>query len=334
MGSIRITMSGCTQTGKPRIAILMAVYEPRMGWLREQLESLEAQTYPNLKLYIRDDCSPTVSLEEIQKCAAECIRSFPYEIKRNEKNLGSNGAFELLTQEAEGKYFAYCDQDDIWLPEKLEVLQRELEGSGARLVCSDMYIIDGEGRQTADSITKVRRRHRFRSGDGLAEGLLISNFVTGCTMLIQAETAKTAVPFCPHMVHDHYLALYGAEKGKIVSVPRRLISYRVHGSNQTDLLAGVTDKRSYGRIRIDSMLDRLLWLRENFPCGGETAAAIEARVVWARARQRNWTGRGGKKTIWKYRAFSLIPSLFEIAGNWLPESAFQILLAMGKRNII
>ena len=77
MESIRTTMSGCTETGKPRIAILMAVYEPRMDWLREQLLSLNAQTYPNLMLYIRDDCSPTVPFEEIQSCVQDCIRAFP-----------------------------------------------------------------------------------------------------------------------------------------------------------------------------------------------------------------------------------------------------------------
>ena len=258
------------QTGKPTISILMAVYEPRMDWLREQLESLEAQTYPNLKLYIRDDCSPTVPFEEIRSCAARCIRSFPYEVTRNEENLGSNGTFERLTQEAEGAFFAYCDQDDLWLPEKLAVLQRAQEESGAQLVCSDMYIIDGNGNRTADSIKKVRRHHRFRSGGDLAPGLTVSNFVTGCTMLIQAETAKGAVPFCPFMVHDHYLALCAAEKGEIISVPERLISYRVHGANQTGLLAGVTDRESYGRVRIAALVDRLGWLLENFPCGGET----------------------------------------------------------------
>ena len=52
-------------TDKPRIAILMAIYEPRMDWLREQLESLDQQTYPNLKLYIRDDASPKVRYEDI-----------------------------------------------------------------------------------------------------------------------------------------------------------------------------------------------------------------------------------------------------------------------------
>ena len=61
------------------------------------------------------------------------------------KILGSNRTFERLTEEAEGEYFAYCDQDDVWLPEKLAVLQEALEREKALLVCSDMYIIDGGG---------------------------------------------------------------------------------------------------------------------------------------------------------------------------------------------
>ena len=322
------------ETGKPLISILMAVYEPRLDWLREQLKSLEAQTYPNLKLYIRDDCSPTVPFEEIRKCVAECIKSFPYEVQRNEANLGSSLTFEWLTEEAEGKYFSYCDQDDVWLPEKLTVLQEEMEKNGAELVCSDMYIIDEDGKQTADSITKIRRHHVFRSGEGLAEDLLISNFAAGCTTLIRSEQAKAAVPFCPYMVHDHYLALCAAERGKIISVPKQLISYRVHRANQTGLMAGVMDKESYGTVRINTMLNRLLWLRENFPCSEETSAAVEARLAWAKARRSNWDHNGGKRVVWKYRSFSLVPSLFEIFANWIPEPAFQVFLMIGKRNLV
>ena len=77
-------MSGCMGTDKPRIAILMAVYEPRMDWLREQLLSLNAQTYPNLMLYVREDCSPTVPYEEIERCVQECITEFPFVMARNE----------------------------------------------------------------------------------------------------------------------------------------------------------------------------------------------------------------------------------------------------------
>ena len=327
-------MSGCTPTGKPPIAILLAVYEPRLDWLREQLESLEKQTYPNLKLYVRDDCSPTVPYEEIEGCVRACIRSFPYEIQRNERNLGSNRTFERLTEEAEGEYFAYCDQDDVWLPEKLSVLQQELEESGALLACSDMFIIDGGGEQTADSITQIRRRHVFRSGSGLTEGLLISNFVTGCTMLVRRAAAQGAVPFCPYMVHDHYIALYCSAAGEIHSVMRPLIRYRVHGKNQTGVLAGVTDKASYRSERIDLPLRKFQWLEQHFPYREGFRREISRRKAWMYARQNNWDRRGGAWAVWKCREWGLLPSLFELSARWLPERVLMWIVHLARKNMI
>lgn len=327
-------MSGCTETSKPLIAILMAVYEPRMDWLKKQLDSLEKQTYPNLKLYIRDDGSPTVPLKAIEKLVKTCIHSFPYEIQRNEKNLGSNKTFERLTEAADGEYFAYCDQDDVWQPEKLTVLQEEIERSGALLVCSDMYVMDGSGKQVADSITKIRRHHVFCSGEGLSCGLLFHNFVTGCTMLVQAKNAKEAVPFCPYMVHDHYIALWCAERGTIQSIDKPLIQYRVHRKNQTNLLSGVTDKQSYGEIRIDTILKRLQWLSRYFTCGEDLDKGIRYGLIWAQARKNNWKHLGGKADIWKYRKYSLIPSVFELFAAELPEVIFRVFLLAAKRNLV
>lgn len=320
--------------GKPLISILMAVYEPRLDWLREQLESLEAQTYPNLRLYIRDDCSPTVPFREIEECVKRCIRSFPYKIERNEENLGSNLTFERLTEGAEGEYFAYCDQDDVWLAEKLAVLQEEIEQSGALLVCSDMFIIDGEGKQTADSITKVRRRHVFHSGGGLTEDLLISNFVTGCTMLVRSDAAKAAVPFCPFMVHDHYIALCCSAAGQIQSVMRPLIRYRIHRDNQSGVMAGIQDKDSYGEIRIDAQVKRFRWLGKHFPYQEGMEEKISQRLEWLLARQRNWKERHGRKTVWKYRRFSPLASMFELAAVYFPKWLFLLFIGLKKKNFV
>lgn len=315
------------KAGQPLIAILMAVYEPRLDWLAEQLDSLEAQTWPNLRLYIRDDCSTRVPFEAIGQCVREHIRKIPYVLNRNEANLGSNGTFERLTREAEGDWFAYCDQDDVWLPEKLSTLAAAIEAHGAKLVCSDMLIIDGHGRQTADSITAIRKRHVFKSGEGLAQQLLVSNFATGCTVLVDAKEARAAVPFCPYMVHDHYLALWCAERGKIVSLPDRLIRYRVHAENQTLVMAGVVDKASYVDVRVRLMIDRLTWLRDYFPCGEETARQIERGLQWAQARERNFDGQlSAKLAIWRSRDMSPAASLFEIVASGLPNGLFMRLV--------
>ncbi|KAF5068624.1 Glycosyl transferase family 2 [anaerobic digester metagenome] len=316
----------------PQISILMAVYNPRMDWLRMQIQSLNLQTYPNLRLYIRDDCSSKVPFADMQALIAECITAFPYTFVRNERNLGSNGTFELLTREAEGDLFSYCDQDDQWLPEKLTVLQGELARSGALLACSDMFVMDADGATTADSIVKVRRHHVFCSGKDLAPGLLFHNFVTGCTMLMDAKTAKEAVPFCPYLVHDHYLALWSAERGSIVSVMRPLIRYRIHGGNQTGTLSGVTDKKSYGEVRIHLALSRFEWLGEHFPCGTETASVIADGLAWLRARQTNWNHQGGGFSIWKYRRLNPLVSVAEICLKYAPEWLFLAAVRLAREN--
>lgn len=322
-------------TGKPLIAILMAVYEPRMDWLREQLVSLEEQTYPNLKLYVRDDCSPTVPFEKIQGCVEECIRSFPYEVWRNEENLGSNKTFERLTGEAEGEYFAYCDQDDVWLPEKLTVLQETLEREKALLACSDMYIIDGDGKVVADSITKIRRHHQFRSGTGLTDTLWYSNFASGCALLVRGGTAKGALPFNPYMYYDHYITLFAANGGSIAFVNQPLIRHREHGGNQSSTLQGVVDRESYRRLRVDNTTEAVRWLAGHFPADAALKRTLEEGLRWMEARQGYLRGeRSMAGTVWRYRRYSPLASVFELGMPWMPDFLFKFVLWASRNNYI
>lgn len=323
------------ETGKPLVSVVLAVYEPNLSWLGEQLTSLEEQTYPNLELLVCDDCSPTVQFEEIYSCVRKHISSFSFELYRNSKNLGSNKTFEWLTLQAKGRYIAYCDQDDIWLPEKLSVLVQEAERTGALLVCSDMYVIDSEGRVQADSITKVRRHHVFHSGMDLAEGLVFKNFVTGCTMLVEATSSKAAVPFCPYMVHDHYIALFCSMRGMIRSLSQPFIRYRIHKNNQTGMLAGVTDKKSYCDIRIDLALQKMHWLIKHCDMPDSLRETICQGILWLEARKKNLAGdKWMIREIWKYRKFSVMTSLFEIVAGALPERVFMFLIRLVQSNRI
>lgn len=314
------------------VAIVMAVYEPNIKWLEVQLNSLNLQTYNNIHLYIRDDCSKKVSFSEICKCVEKCIKNFDYTIERNQSNMGSNLTFELLTKEAKGDFIAYCDQDDEWLPDKLSILVDEITNKNALLVCSDMYVIDAEGKEIAKSITDVRRHHVFMSGKNLAKNLILHNFVTGCTMLIRAEQAKKAVPFCPYMVHDHYLALWCAENGSIISVNKPLIKYRIHGGNQTGILSGVTDKKSYGKIRIESAIKRLLWLNNNFECNENTKKVINQILFWLEERFKFWNHQGGIVNVWKYRKFSKITAYAELILANVPDSIFNFAVKLARQN--
>lgn len=332
MGSIKTTMSGCTQGDKPLISIVMAVHHPRMDWLVEQLDSLNTQTYPNLELLICDD-GPDKPVDE--SIFAQHITAFPWQLVRNEQNLGSNKTFERLTGMVNGAYIAYCDQDDIWLPEKMERYQAYLEETGALLVCSDMYIVDGEGRRTAVSMTQVRRHHVFREGAGLAPGLLVSNFVTGCAMMICTDMAKATIPFCPYMVHDHYMALYAASRGKIAFINVPLISYRIHESNQTLSMAGVRDKASYLEVRIRTLIRRLVWLKERFLEDEALYREIEGALTWAQAREANFLGhRSAKGTVWRLRRYSPPTALFELLLSQCPERLFMSFVELKRKNMV
>ena len=323
-----------TELRKPIISILMAVYDPNPIWFKEQLRSLNAQDYPNIRLYVRDDCSPDFTVEDISSVIAECITAFPFTIKRNERNLGSNQTFERLTREAEGDCFAYCDQDDVWLPEKLTMLMDMMQKNGSLLVCSDARIIDGEGRKIADSITEIRKRHILHSGDDLAKGLLTHNFVIGCTTLVDAAAAKKSLPFCPDMIHDHYLALYCAANGRIDALPTPTICYRQHGNNQTGLMAGVKDKKSYGHIRIDESIRKFEWLQANLSCDAALSAAMERDLLWLHARQRYWREKHGALTLWRYRDCGRQITLFELFAAHMGERLFLFFIQLYRNNII
>lgn len=322
-------MRECMATDKPLITIVMAVYKPNEKWLCEQLDSLNAQTYANLELLICDDCPEHPADERI---FSEHITKFPYRLFRNERNLGSNLTFQRLTEIAGGDLIAYCDQDDVWLPEKLSVLAEEIERTGSLLVCSDMFIIDGEGNQTADSITKVRRHHQFFSGEGLADELVFHNWVTGCTMLVRQDCAKSALPFCPEMVHDQYIALCCAAQGRIETVMRPLIKYRIHGSNQTGVMAGVYSRSDYIEIRIKQVLRKLEWLSQNFPFAAAIEKTLSDGTIWVNARISNMTRRKGAAAVWKYRRFGAKVSLFEVFAPFMPDKLFIRVVNMVRNN--
>lgn len=246
----------------PSVLIAMAIYKPNIKWLVEQLDSLNEQTYSSLKLIVWNDC-PADDMD-YQKILKEHITNFKWMYYKGKENLGSTGVFAELTKLADTKYIAYCDQDDIWLPQKITRLVENAEQTGVELICSDMFVIDKDSKVVASSITKVRRRHVFYFGKDVFNYLLARNFVTGCTTLVRSDFAKRALPFPKEFVHDWWLGLCAAAYGKISIIKEPLIKYRIHGGNQTGVLAGVNDKESYYRIRLVPWVKRIEIIKNRF----------------------------------------------------------------------
>ena len=303
---------------EPLIAILMAVYEPGMPWIEEQLKSLNAQTYPNIRLYIRDDGSSDHVYASICKLAEKIVTAFPYVISRNEKNIGVNGTFELLTRDARGEYFAYCDQDDIWFPEKLAVLAPMIKGNRV-LAYSDMEVIDARGVTLAQSLKQIRPRLEYVSGEGLAETYFFRNCTAGCCMMVRSDIAKKAVPFPKRTMWDHWVAIVSASQGEISFTSRCLMSYRQHDHNQTGVLYHICTKEDYKREKLEPLEERLQAYKRIKKPSEEMEEFIFSRI------NKKLTG------IWKHRRFSPYEASWEIATSYMPDKIYQMVIGKIKR---
>lgn len=318
---------------KPLVSILMAVYKPNESWLIEQLESLNTQDYENLELIIWDDCPDHPVCESLFE---KHITNFEYTLIRGVWNLGSNGAFEELTKRANGDYLCYCDQDDVWNSNKIRVMVDKLLESQASLVCCDQYIIDEHGTKIADSIVDIRKRHVFRSGQGLAKYLISGNFVTGCALIMPTKVAQKAIPFEPLFVHDQWLAMVAALEGSIEVIREPLIGYRQHSANQTGILTGVVDKNTYYKMRIEYFLNRAQALKKRLGDVEELIEELNRYEGWLLARQRFYK----KHTIRDYRIlragreYGRQTVLLETMLPLIPNCIFKKIIGLAKRGIL
>ena len=164
--------------------------------------------------------------------------------------------------------------------------------------------------------------------------MLVRNWITGWTMLLSAHLAKQAVPFCPYMVHDHYLGLFCAALGRLEYCGEPLISYRVHGGNQTGILRGVDSKQSYLSVRVRPLVERLRWLQHHFPFPEALEPDLGQAMQWADAREAYLSSRRGGWAVWSLRRFGRAVPLFELAVPALPDRLFFWLVQQIQKNCL
>lgn len=317
----------------PKVSVLMAIYHPNPVWLEKQLISLNNQTYKNMEIIICDDCpSQPVDITVLHRF----LTNFPVRTYSNKKNIGSNKTFEYLTTLAAGDYIAYCDQDDIWEPDKVKALIQALEHSDALLAYSDVSIIDEKDKTVATSIRQIRKHHAFLTGLGLTQSLLTRNFVIGCTMLIKREIASQAIPFVDSMVHDHWLALYASTKGELKFINQPLVCYRQHQSNQTGILTKVCTKDDYLQKRIIFLQSRMEELSFRFIKDFDMLQQIFTIKQWLSFRYTWWQGFNLKAAykLCKMRDINKGTTLFELFAARLPQPIFFCLISLIRKNIL
>lgn len=209
-------------------------------FLGEQLDSILGQTTPPLQLVLSDDDATDGTV----RLARERIEAFrqvggqiEFVVMQNHPALGVAQNFAQALAACTGDLIALCDQDDVWHPERVEVIARYFaDHPGVTLVHSDALLVDDDGKplgRTLFESLRVTARERMQVERGIAIHTLIRrNIVTGATTVFRRALVDLALPIPPGWIHDEWLAMIAAVFGKVAIVPGVLVDYRQHASNQ------------------------------------------------------------------------------------------------------
>ncbi len=226
------------------IAVALATYNGER-FLQEQLDSLASQSRLPDQLVIRDDGSTDTTLDIIE--AFKRTAPFPVEVLPGGEKLGPTMNFLTAAQACSADYVAFCDQDDIWLPTKLERCEAALKASGACLAIhsiEDFRLV--EGNRVREDVLKMP----MRTVDGRC--YLHSKLLPGMGMVARTSVLKSGLslrerwiarlpdiirsrPISNHdlwsQMHDAYIVTVARVAGSIVFLSSTLALHRTHESN-------------------------------------------------------------------------------------------------------
>lgn len=222
------------------IDILLATYNGEK-YLKEQIDSILNQTYKNIRLIISDDCSTDDTKNILNKYEKKDNR---IKVFYQEKNLGYIKNFEFLLTKVESKFYMLSDQDDVWLPQKVEKSLEKIQKENADMVFSDLEVVDSDLKTVYNSFNDfmllTRKINKYIDSYKLN---YLYNCVTGCTIISKKQFIKYILPIPSihkEVAHDYWMALMVSLNGKMSYMPERYIKYRQHGNNQIG-----TDKISH-----------------------------------------------------------------------------------------
>ena len=217
-----------------RVSIAMCTYNGEK-YLGEQLQSIAEQTKRPHQLIVCDDGSTDCTLQILEEFAKTA--PFQVSIFRNATNLGSTKNFEKAIGLCDGDLIALSDQDDVWYPNKLEVMcsifekDRSIGGvfSDADLMSADSLTI--EGRLWERFHFGPREQRCFRT-EGALKLLLQQAVVTGMTLIVRADLRGRLLPIPASWEHDGWMALVLVLTSRLDFTTNRLSKYRLHEAQQ------------------------------------------------------------------------------------------------------
>lgn len=212
------------------VSVLLSTYNGGK-YLEEQLQSLFNQKDVDIKIYVRDDGSTDNTTNILDSYAKKGLLNW-----YTGENIGPARSFlELLTKTEVCDYYAFCDQDDVWDPDKLSIAINTIkEADRPALYCSNTLLV------TSD-LTEINCSNYHVIGS-FAESL-VSNPMTGCTSVFNNSLRQLAIQYIPTNIDMHDWWIYRicmAFDGFFYFDKLSHIKYRQHGNN---VIGGVFSKK-------------------------------------------------------------------------------------------
>ena len=288
----------------PSVSVALCTFNGAR-FIYEQLQSIAEQSVVPDELVISDDGSSDDTLTVIDQALKELAQSIPafaatrISLLKNSSPLGVTKNFEQAVSATTGDIVVLCDQDDVWLPNKLQHMHAAFASNKKSVfVFGDADLIDAQGQPLGMTLfdglsLKNSERKGIEAGQAI-EVLIKRNIVTGATAGFTRDIAQAALPFPSGWVHDEWLAMVAAIKNSRFVVLEPLLGYRQHGENQIGVKktnAQVRKQRltSHGKERNARLLLRAQELAARAP-GLETSlrdtALIEKALAFQQARSR------------------------------------------------
>jgi hypothetical protein len=225
------------------ISVIMATYQAG-PYLEAQLASIFNQEPPPQEIVVSDDGSTDGTWQALQRLAQHSPA--PIRLIRQPRNVGLRRNIEAALRAAAGEIIVLSDQDDVWLPGKIQAIASAFEAPNVKVWFSDAHLIDQTGRRIglrAWQATNFRAcdQDDVTTGRGLRR-LLHGWTVTGATMAVRADILDLALPLPeevagkqPLYFHDGWMAVLGHLAGEVVAEQDPLVEYRQHPQQVTGM---------------------------------------------------------------------------------------------------
>ena len=211
-----------------KVNILMSTYNGQQ-FLAEQIRSIQEQSYSDWTLFIRDDGSSDNTKEILKDFERQDSRIHLIDSDKSD-NLGVIKSFHKLVNHDRADYYFFSDQDDVWLPNKLELSLKEAQNYLADLplmVYMDLKVVNQDLEIMTESMVKSQSHH---ANTELVQELT-ENTVTGGVAMINHALAEMWQETDDILMHDWYLALLASAFGNLVFIDQPGELYRQHSDN-------------------------------------------------------------------------------------------------------